>query len=71
MEPATSILGGIVISLISGVVGKTIGENGKVKLLTCDERQRACQALLLEKIEHLSDKVDTLTKAVNDKVFGV
>lgn len=71
MEPATTILGGIVIAVVSGIVGKSIGTNNNIKLNTCNDRQKSCQALLLEKIEHLSDKVDTLTKAVNEKVFGV
>jgi len=71
VEPATSILGGIVIAVVSGIVGKSIGSNNNIKQTTCNDRQKSCQALLLEKIEHLSDKVDTLTKAVNEKVFGV
>lgn len=71
MEPVTSVLGGVVIALVSGAVGKMWGANGAVKRSSCDERQHACQALILEKLGNINSKVDALTKAVNDKIFGL
>ena len=71
MEPATTVLGGIVIAVISGVVGKSIGSNGVVKTPTCGERQIACQKLIMEKIDNISDRLDALTKAVNSKLLGL
>ena len=71
MEPATTVLGGIVIAIISGAVGKTIGTNNNVKKSQCHERQVSCQSLLGQKIENLADKVEILTKAVNSKLLGI
>lgn len=71
MDYMTSILGGLVIALVSGSVGKMLGANGTIKKSECGERQHACQALVIEKINNLSAKVDGLTKAVNDKIFGL
>ena len=65
-----TILGGVVIAVISGVIGKSIGANNSVKNPTCTERQRSCQSLITEKIDNLGEKVDSLTKAVNHKLLG-
>lgn len=71
MEPVTTILGGIVIATISGVVGKSIGDNNNIKNKHCNEKQISCQKLLIEKIENLSEKVDNIHKIVNSKLFSV
>ena len=71
MEPATTVLGGIVVALVGGVIGKAIGTNGNVKGPVCKERQLACQNLITEKIDNLGEKIETLTKAVNGKLSGV
>jgi len=65
------ILGAIVIALISGIIGNVIGSKDSVKKSICDERRAACNKLLIQKIENLSDKVDALTKIVNDKHLGI
>ena len=71
MEPVTSVLGGLVIALVAGVAGNTIGSNNSVKQSTCSERQHSCQSLLIEKIGNVEEKVDALTKAVNSKLFSL
>jgi hypothetical protein len=66
-----TVFGGLVIALVSGIVGNVIGTSDSVKRNTCDERRTTCNKLLVEKIENLSDKVETLTKIINDKHFGI
>lgn len=66
-----TILGGVVIAVISGVLGKSLGANNSVKNSICTERQISCQKLITEKIDNLGEKVDSLTKAVNHKLLGI
>lgn len=70
-DPVTVAFGGICVAVISGAVGRYIGENGKVSDEHCEERQKACQALIVTKIENVEKKVDALTKAVNNKLLGL
>lgn len=65
------ILGGIIIALVSGMIGKFIGDYTSVRKDSCIQLRSSCQALLIEKIKNLEDKVDGLTKAVNNKIFCV
>jgi hypothetical protein len=65
------ILAAMVIALVSGIIGNVIGVKDTVKKSICDERRSTCNKLLIEKIENLSDKVDALTKIVNDKHLGI
>jgi len=71
MELATTVLGGLFIAVVSGVIGKSIGTNDNVKASICSERQHACQNLVTEKIDNLADRVEELTKAVNSKLLGI
>ncbi len=71
MDPVNTILGGIIVALVYGAVGKSLGANGNVKAQTCNERQQACQKLLIEKIDNLKKELEDLTKAVNNKLFGI
>jgi len=71
MEPVATCLGGIVIAIVSGVIGKSIGTNDNVKAPTCTERQHSCQTLITNKIDNLAKNVDELTKAVNKKLLGI
>ena len=71
MEPITIYLGGALVAITSGVVGKYIGENGKVEEDHCGERRESCQALLLEKIDTIDKGLTALTKAVNAKLLGL
>ncbi len=70
-DPMTVLLGGICVAVISGTVGKYIGNSGKVSEGHCEEKRGSCQGLLIEKISNLDKKVDNLTKAVNNKIFGI
>lgn len=69
MEPVTTVLGGVVVAVISGGVGKYIGGKDKVTDQRFDEVREACQQLLIEKIDNLAGKVEDLTKIVNDKII--
>ena len=71
MESVSTVLGGIVIAVISGVAGKAIGTNNNIKSPLCSERQLACQMLITEKIDNIVEKVEALTKAVNSKLLGI
>ena len=71
MSSLETILSAIIISLISGLIGKFIGSNKNVKKEVCDECRESCQALLLEKIANLTERVEALTKAVNSKLLGI
>ena len=66
-----TILGGLLISLVSGLIGKAIGGYKKVKECDCDRRQKDCQRLLIEKIDHLRDEIEKLTKIVDNKLLGL
>ena len=71
MEPLTTIFGGVIVAITSGVLGKHIGGNGKVGEDHCDEKRSSCQTLLIEKIENVGEKVDKLAKIVNNKILGI
>ena len=60
MEIAVSVLGGIVIGLISGAIGKYIGSCGKVDEEYCGERRLACNTLLETKFKAVNEKLDTI-----------
>jgi hypothetical protein len=64
MEPITYIFGGVVLTLISGIVGKAIGSNGKVKENTCGERRVACNKLVDERLHSMDVKLDIIIKAL-------
>ena len=66
-----TVLGGVVIALVSGIVGKAIGEKGKVSMLHCSSSQKSCQLLILEKLNNLDRNLKSLTDIVNDKVLGL
>ena len=59
-EPATIVLGGITVAVISGAVGKLIGGNNKVSNNQCDERREAYLTLVTEKIDNLIATVNDL-----------
>ena len=70
MDPVTTILGGVLIAVTSGTIGKYIGGNNKISESHCDEKRRSCQDLLISKIDNIGKKVDELTKVVNNKLLG-
>jgi len=69
-EPTTTttILAGVVIALLSGIVGRSIGERDTIKQSTCNERREACQQLIFEKIDNLSKEIRALTELVRTKL---
>ncbi len=71
IDPITSVLSGLLIAVVSGTIGKSIGSNKKVNECMCTERQKSCQCLLIEKIDNLDEKVDNFIKIVNIKLLGL
>ncbi|MBU2249296.1 MAG: hypothetical protein KKD77_21290 [Gammaproteobacteria bacterium] len=71
MDPVTVVLGGVVIAVASGTIGKYIGGNGKISEKHCDEKRASCQGLIVTKIDNLTKVVDELKKAVNNKLLGI
>ena len=67
----TEILIGIIIALISGICGNIIGTRNIVGRYNCTQLRSSCQALLIEKIENIEEKVENLTKAINSKLLGI
>lgn len=57
MEPVTYVTGGLCVAMFSGLVGNVVGGRKKVKDCTCKERRESCQALLIEKIDHLAELI--------------
>ena len=68
MEPVTTVMGGVVIAVISGAVGKTFGNSNRVKEKQCIERRNSCILLVSEKIDNLAKTVTDLKDAVNKTV---
>ncbi len=68
MEPVTVVMGGVVVAVVSGTIGKVIGSNGKVKENNCIERRDSCILLVSEKIDNLAKTVTGLKDAVNKTV---
>jgi hypothetical protein len=65
------ILGGIVIALLSGIIGTVIGSKGRVRENLCDERRSSCSELIAEKIDNLAKIVEKLERSVNNKLLGL
>ena len=66
-----TVLGGVLIAVVSGVIGKAVGEHGKVTTIFCTDHQKACQQLIIEKLTNLEKQLESLTNIVNDKVLGL
>ena len=66
MEPTTTIIGGVLVAVISGAIGKYAGSNGRVKNEQCGERREACTNLLIEKIDNLTITVDGLKTDISN-----
>lgn len=63
-----TVLGGILIAVVSGAVGKVLGARGSVKQPICDKMRDACQELIIEKLDNLNNstclKVDGLSRQI-------
>lgn len=66
-----SVLGGLVIALISAFFGKFFGEHGKVSNRLCKVNRDSCKALFDEKLDHILKEVKDLKKIVNGKLLGL
>lgn len=64
MTPVETILGGIVIAVSSGAVGKFMSDAKNVRESQCGERRKSCSKLLTEKIDTLTKSVDNLIEEV-------
>jgi len=68
VEPIIVVLGGIVVAVVSGSVGKFIGDSGKVKDSRCTERRHSCLTLVCSKIDNLTETVIDLKKFIDKKI---
>ncbi|NIT61966.1 MAG: hypothetical protein GWN00_38960 [Aliifodinibius sp.] len=66
-----SVLGGLVIALVSAFLGKFFGEHGKVSDKVCERKRASCTALFDEKLDHILKEVKELKKIVNGKLLGL
>jgi len=55
-----TILGGLLVGIISALLGVWIGSRGSVGNPVCLERRASCMALINEKIDSLSEKLDSM-----------
>ena len=62
---------GIIIALVSGIVGKVIGSIGRVEKVSCVQMRESCQTLLVEKMEHISNRLDELAKIIDVKILKI
>lgn len=66
-----TILGGILIAVVSGAIGKSLSERKMVNRDTCNQIRGDCRDLLCTKIDNVAGKLDALTEAVNHKLYGL
>jgi len=71
MDPVTTVLGGVLVAVVSGAIGKTLGSNGKMSENHCEEKRQSCQTIVITKIDNVARKVDDLTSIVNNKLLGL
>jgi len=67
MMTAEIVLGGIVISVISGAIGSVISGKGKVSEKLCSERQRGCNAQVSLKLDHITSVVNDIKKKLDGR----
>lgn len=75
ITPTETVLGGLVISVISGVVGKYLGNNNKVSTSNCLDHRDSCTKVMTVKFDNLNKKVDSidnkLDKIISNKLLGL
>lgn len=59
------ILGAVIIALLSGLVGKILGEHGKVSKLDCEERQSGCMKIVCVELAHIKDELKEIKNSIN------
>ena len=70
MDIATTVLGGLTVAMIAGIIGRFVGSNGKISDDHCEEKRTACRALLIEKIDNIDGKVDDLKTLIKGGKVG-
>jgi hypothetical protein len=63
-----NILAGFIISIISLFVGAYVGTRGKVSSDDCSERRTSCTALIDQKLNAITDKLDLVLKMTKANV---
>jgi hypothetical protein len=64
MTPLEYVSCGLVISIISGIIGHTVGSKGKVGNSTCSERRDSCTATINAKLDNIVSEISDLKKLV-------
>lgn len=53
-EPITiQVMGGLIIAIVSGILGKSLGGYNKVSKDQCGERRQACSKLIITKLDSI------------------
>ena len=60
------ILTGAIIALVSGIIGKFIGERGKVTRMDCSERQSACMKIVCVELAHIKEELAYIRELVGE-----
>jgi len=72
METTVIILGGMLIAIISGAIGKIYGGSGKIDAEYCADHRTACYTLVIEKINSVQSRVDDIHKLIkNGSTFKI
>lgn len=67
MDPTVYIMTGIIVAMVSAMIGHIIGKNGKVSIEHCSERRQACNSLILEKLLNLENMLREHIERENKK----
>ena len=70
VEPVTSVLGGVAVSVISLSIGRYLGDKGRVSESQCTKSQIACSNLIVEKIDNLTSKVNDLKTTLDANIIN-
>ena len=62
-----AILSGLLIGIVSAMLGAYLGSKNKVGISQCMERREACIALIQEKLDSIDEKLDLVMKIVDVK----
>ena len=55
MEMTEVILGGIIVSMFTGLIGYIIGNRGTIDDDECGRRQRACSGIICSELSHIKE----------------
>lgn len=66
MTPLETLLGGVVISVASGLLGARVGSWNKVSVDTCSERRLACNRIIENELKSLRDTLEKIWKKLEN-----